>query len=54
MEEKKTLSPVELARLSGKHLATVYRRAEKLGRLPTLEELKEKKHSPGRPKKYKY
>ena len=39
---------------SGKHIATVYRRAEKLGRLPTLEELKEKKTSPGRPKKYKY
>lgn len=41
----------ELSKKSGKAISTVYYYAKKLGRLPTLEELKNTKKA-GRPKKY--
>lgn len=41
----------ELAELANVSMTTVYKRAKELGRLPTVEELKPRKH--GRPQKYK-
>lgn len=51
MEEKK-LSIEEIAKACGKSVRTVYRRARELGRLPTLEEMKEPRPKTGRPRKY--
>lgn len=42
----------ELAEKSGKSINTVYYYAKKLGRLPTVEELKDPKKKTGRPRKY--
>lgn len=42
----------ELVELGGKSETIVYRLAKRLGRLPTVEELKTER-KPGRPKKYK-
>lgn len=42
----------EIAREAGVTTATVYRKAKKLSRLPTVEEAKKK--NSGRPRKYKY
>lgn len=49
--EKKSMTVAELARLSGKATATVYKYAKRLGRLPTLEELAAPPKM-GRPRKY--
>lgn len=43
-------SPSDIAREAGVSIATVYNHAKKLGRLPTVAEIKASK--PGRPKKY--
>ncbi|MCD8201478.1 MAG: hypothetical protein LUD47_05375 [Clostridia bacterium] len=42
----------QLAAESGKSVATVYKLAKTLGRLPTVEELQAERKSPGRPRKY--
>lgn len=42
----------ELAKEANVTEARVYQIAKKLGRLPTVEELKERKGKRGRPKKY--
>jgi predicted DNA-binding transcriptional regulator AlpA len=42
----------ELVELGGKSETTIYKLAKRLGRLPTIEEVKEER-LPGRPKKYK-
>lgn len=42
----------ELARLTGKSRVVIYRLAKRLGRLPTIPEIKNRKN--GRPKKYNY
>ena len=41
----------EIAQVSGKSINTIYHHAKRLGRTPTLEELKNAKK--GRPRKYK-
>lgn len=41
----------ELATLAKVSVTTVYKRAKELGRLPTLDELKKRKH--GRPQKWR-
>jgi sugar-specific transcriptional regulator TrmB len=44
----------ELAELANVTERRVYQIAKKLGRLPTLEEIEERKGKRGRPKKYKW
>ena len=49
---EKPLSPIEeLIKKTGRSKTTIYRYAQKLGRLPTVEELNKQKKS-GRPRKY--
>lgn len=49
-EKKPALTPEEIAKQAGVSISTVYYRAAKLGRLPTVEEAKPKPG--GRPRKY--
>lgn len=41
-----------LARLSGKSRTVIYKLAKRFGRMPTLEEIKNRKN--GRPRKYEF
>lgn len=49
-EKKPALTAVEIAYRAGVSVTTVYKKAAKLGRLPTVEEAKPKPG--GRPRKY--
>lgn len=42
----------ELARLTGKSSTVIYKLAKRLGRLPTIPEINNRKN--GRPRKYNY
>ncbi|MCD8200862.1 MAG: hypothetical protein LUD47_02185 [Clostridia bacterium] len=46
------MRPAELAAESGKSVTRIYQIAKKLGRLPTLDELKRESKPTGRPRKY--
>lgn len=50
MEEEKKYTVEELAALTNRSKAVIYRLAKRLGRLPTLEEITSRKT--GRPTKY--
>jgi predicted transcriptional regulator len=43
----------ELAKTVGRSESWVYRIARRLGRIPTIKEIEERKDKRGRPKKYK-
>lgn len=48
------MTPKELAEKTNVTEARVYQIAKKLGRLPTVEEINERKGKRGRPKKYEW
>ena len=52
--KEKQMTPKELANKTNVSLARVYQLAKKFNRLPTVEEILEKKGKVGRPAKYKY
>lgn len=52
---KQSVNPVnELAQKANVSTRTVYKHAKRLGRLPTVEEIKEAGKKTGRPRKYNY
>lgn len=46
------MTVTELAKITNVSVRRVYQIAKKLGRLPTIEEIEERKGKVGRPKKY--
>ena len=48
---EETLTPSEVAKAAGVSLVTVYKHAKRLGRLPTVDEIKEASKRNGRPRK---
>lgn len=51
--EERNLSPSDIAKRSGVSVATVYNIAKKLGRMPTIDEVKNRQlKKGGRPRKY--